>query len=70
MLKFASPPVVYVASALFCFAVAIMDHLSALIIQRECSPAAFGMLSGLTLAIIQTDFQARHSFHSFAYSRE
>jgi hypothetical protein len=46
------------------------DHLSALIIQRECSPAAFGMLSGLTVAIIQTDFQARHSFHSFAYSRE
>ena len=31
-----------------------MITLPALIIQRECPPTAFGMLSGLTLAIIQT----------------
>jgi len=31
-----------------------MITLPMLIIQRECPPAAFGMLSGLTLAMIQT----------------
>jgi len=31
----------------------VMITLPALIIQRECPPAAFGILSGLTLAIIQ-----------------
>jgi MFS family permease len=54
MLKFASPHVAFLASAVFGFAVGVMITLPALIIQRECSPAAFGMLSGLTLAIIQT----------------
>jgi MFS family permease len=54
MLKFASPQVAYLASAVFGFAVGVMITLPALIIQRECPPAAFGMLSGLTLAIIQT----------------
>jgi len=54
MLKFASPPVAYPASAVFGFAVGVMITLPALIIQRECPTAAFGMLSGLTLAIIQT----------------
>jgi MFS family permease len=54
MLKFASPPVAFLASAVFGFAVGVMITLPALIIQRECPPAAFGMLSGLTLAIIQT----------------
>src|SRR5215470_3322827 len=54
MLKFASPYVAFVASAVFGFAVGVMITLPALIIQRECPPAAFGTLSGLTLAIIQT----------------
>ena len=54
MLKFASPHVAFLASAVFGFAVGVMITLPALIIQRECPPAAFGMLSGLTLAIIQT----------------
>jgi MFS family permease len=54
MLKFASPHVAYLASAVFGFAVGVMITLPALIIQCECPPAAFGMLSGLTLAIIQT----------------
>jgi cyanate permease len=54
MLKFASPHVAYLASAVFGFAVGVMITLPALIIQRECPPTAFGMLSGLTLAIIQT----------------
>ena len=54
MLKFASPYVAFLASAVFGFGVGVMITLPALIIQRECPPAAFGMLSGLTLAIIQT----------------
>jgi len=54
MLKFASPDVAYLASAVFGFAVGVMITLPALIIQRECPPTAFGMLSGLALAIIQT----------------
>jgi len=54
MLKFASPHVAHLASAVFGLAVGVMITLPALIIQRECPPAAFGMLSGLTLAIIQT----------------
>jgi cyanate permease len=53
MLKFATPHVAILASAVFGFAVGIMITLPALIIQRECPPQAFGMLSGLTLAIIQ-----------------
>jgi MFS family permease len=54
MLKFAAPHVAFLASAVFGFAVGVMITLPALIIQRECPPAAFGMLSGLTFAIIQT----------------
>lgn len=54
MLKFAAPHVAFLGSAVFGFAVGVMITLPALIIQRECPPAAFGMLSGLTLAIIQT----------------
>jgi len=54
MLKFASSHVAFLASAVFGFAVGVMITLPALIIQRECPPAAFGMLAGLTLAIIQT----------------
>jgi MFS family permease len=54
MLKFASPHLAFLASAVFGFAVGVMITLPALIIQRECPPAAFGMLTGLTLAIIQT----------------
>ena len=54
MLKFALPHVAFLASAVFGFAVGVMITLPALIIQRECPPAAFGILSGLTLAIIQT----------------
>ncbi len=54
MLKFASPAVAFLASAVFGFAVGVMVTLPALIIQRECPPAAFGMLAALTLAIIQT----------------
>jgi cyanate permease len=54
MLKFATPDVAFLASAVFGFAVGVMITLPVLLIQRECPPAAFGMLSGLTLAIIQT----------------
>jgi cyanate permease len=54
VLKFTSPPVALLSSAVFGFAVGVMITLPALIIQREYPPAAFGMLSGLTLAIIQT----------------
>jgi sugar phosphate permease len=54
MTKFPSPHVAFLASGVFGFAVGVMITLPALIIQRECPPAAFGMLSGLTLAIIQT----------------
>jgi cyanate permease len=54
MLKFSSPHVAYLASAVFGFAVGVMIMLPVLIIQRECPSSAFGMLSGLTLAIIQT----------------
>ncbi len=53
MLKYASPSIALVASAVFGFAVGVMITLPALIIQLECPPSAFGMLSGLTLAIIQ-----------------
>src|SRR6516225_2498325 len=53
MLKFAAPHMAFLASAVFGFAVGVMITLPALIIQREYPPAAFGMLSGLTLAIIQ-----------------
>jgi MFS family permease len=54
VLFFPSPLVAYLASAVFGFAVGVMITLPSLIIQRECPPMAFGMLSGLTLAIIQT----------------
>jgi cyanate permease len=54
MLKFAAPHVAFLASAVFGFAVGVMITLPVLIIQREYPPAAFGMLSGLTFAIIQT----------------
>jgi cyanate permease len=54
MLKFPTPHVALLASAVFGFAVGVMITLPVLIIQRECPPSAFGMLSGLTLAIIQT----------------
>jgi MFS family permease len=54
MLKFPSPYVALLSSAVFGFAVGVMITLPVLIIQRECPPASFGMLSGLTLAIIQT----------------
>jgi cyanate permease len=54
MLNFATPLVAYLASAVFGFAVGVMITLPTLMIQRECPPAAFGMLSGLTFAIIQT----------------
>lgn len=54
ILYFASPIAAYIASAVFGFAVGVMITLPSLIIQRECPPLAFGMLSGLTLAIIQT----------------
>jgi len=54
VLKFPSPHVAFLCSAVFGFAVGVMITLPVLIIQRECPPAAFGMLSGLTLAIIQT----------------
>jgi predicted MFS family arabinose efflux permease len=53
MLKFPVPLVAFVASGVFGFAVGVMITLPVLLIQRECPPAAFGMLSGLTLAIIQ-----------------
>jgi MFS family permease len=54
VLNFHSPPVAFLASAVFGFGVGVMITLPVLIIQRECPPTAFGMLSGLTLAIIQT----------------
>ena len=54
MLKFASPHVALLSSAVLGLAVGVMITLPVLIIQRECPPASFGMLSGLTLAIIQT----------------
>jgi len=54
MLIFPSPNVALLASGVFGFAVGVMITLPALIIQREYPPAAFGMLSALTLAIIQT----------------
>lgn len=54
MLHLASPIVAYLASAVFGFAVGVMITLPSLIIQREFPPVVFGMLSGLTLAIIQT----------------
>jgi MFS family permease len=54
MANFAMPQIAIVASAVFGFAVGVMITLPTLFIQRECPPAAFGMLSGLTLAIIQT----------------
>jgi predicted MFS family arabinose efflux permease len=54
MTVFPSPHVAFLASAVFGFAIGVMITLPALIIQHECPTAAFGMLSGLTLAIIQT----------------
>lgn len=54
MVLFPSPPVAYTASAVFGFAVGVMITLPTLLIQRECPPRSFGMLSGLTIAIIQT----------------
>lgn len=54
VMTFGTPPVAYLASAVFGFAVGVMITLPALLIQREFPPGAFGMLSGLTLAIIQT----------------
>ena len=53
MLKFPSPHVALLASAVFGFAVGVTITLPALIIQHEYPPIAFGMLSALTLAIIQ-----------------
>lgn len=53
MLQFGTPFAAYLASAVFGFAVGIMITLPALIIQSEYPPGAFGMLSALTLAIIQ-----------------
>jgi MFS family permease len=53
MLKFGSPHVALLASAVFGSAVGIMITLPALIIQREYPPAAFGMVTTLTFAIIQ-----------------
>ena len=52
--RFATPSAVYLASAVFGFAVGVMITLPALLIQREFPPDVFGGLSGLTLAIIQT----------------
>jgi MFS family permease len=54
VIKFGTPPAAYIASAVFGFAVGVMITLPALLIQREFPPDVFGMLSGLTLAIIQT----------------
>jgi len=54
LLAFPSRELALVSSAVFGFAVGVMITLPVLIIQRECPPASFGMLSGLTLAIIQT----------------
>ena len=52
--RFGTPAAVYLASAVFGFAVGVMITLPALLIQREFPPDVFGSLSGLTLAIIQT----------------
>ena len=54
VVRFGTPAAVYLASATFGFAVGVMITLAALLIQREFPPDAFGALSGLTLAIIQT----------------
>jgi cyanate permease len=54
VIKLGTPLAAYLASAVFGFAVGVMITLPALLIQREFPPSAFGMLSGLTLAIIQT----------------
>lgn len=54
VVKFGTPWAVYLASAAFGFAVGVMITLAALLIEREFPPDAFGPLSGLTLAIIQT----------------
>jgi len=54
VVKFGTPSAVYLASAVFGFAVGVMITLPALLIQREFPPDVFGILSGLTLAIIQT----------------
>ncbi|MEM8974455.1 MAG: MFS transporter [Pseudomonadota bacterium] len=54
MLYFATPIAAFVGSAVFGFAVGVMITLPTLLIQRECPAASFGMLSGLTLAVIQT----------------
>jgi MFS family permease len=54
IIQFGTPLAAYLASAVFGFAVGVMITLPALLIQREFPPAVFGMLSGLTLAIIQT----------------
>jgi cyanate permease len=53
MLKFTSPHVALLASAVFGSAVGIMITLPALIIQREYPPAAFSMLTALAFSIIQ-----------------
>ena len=54
VVRFGTPSAAYLASAAFGFAVGVMITLAALLIQREFPPDAFGALSGLTLAIIQT----------------
>jgi MFS family permease len=54
VVRFGTPWAGYLASAAFGFAVGVMMTLAALLIQREFLPDAFGALSGLTLAIIQT----------------
>lgn len=54
VIKLGTPLAAYLASAVFGFAVGVMITLPALLIQRECPPNVFGVLSGLTLAIIQT----------------
>jgi predicted MFS family arabinose efflux permease len=54
MTVFPSPHVAFLASGVFGFAIRVMITLPARIIRHECPTAAFGMLSGLTLAIIQT----------------
>lgn len=54
VIKFGTPLALYLASAVFGFAVGVMITLPALLIQREFPSGVFGMLSGLTLAIIQT----------------
>lgn len=54
VVRLGTPAAMYLASAAFGFAVGVMITLAALLIQREFPPGAFGALSGLTLAIIQT----------------